>query len=241
MDYNIILPVDLPIVCISNLKQLLTMLKHAAPYLTLFMSLGFLCKCNDMPEPRHVNRTIAPDFVREVPIIKEGKYIGHNDSFYESLNKDAFALQLDSLEAGYDSLQFRIWLGHSMAKVKHVVILKFKDHKWKGQLVSFSNETENNDLSKKVRKVYPGSGWDTLIDSLYKLKIISLPHETELAGYSGTGGTDGISYDFEIATSKRYRAYSYKNPEYNTNFWQAKNVLQIANLLEKEFDFQYVK
>jgi len=201
------------------------------------MSLGFLCKCTDISESRYVNRTIAPDFVREVPIIKEGGLKGHEEYFYEYINKDAFALQLDSLEAGYDSLQFRIWLGHSMAKVKHVVILKFKDQNWKGQLVSFSKETE----SKKVRKVYPRSGWGALIDSLYKLRIVTLPHETEITGYSGAGEADGISFDFEIATSKRYRAYSYSNPGDNTNFWQAGNVLQIANLLEKEFDFQYVK
>lgn len=216
------------------------MLKHALPYLNLIMSLG-LCRCTDISETRHVNRTIAADFVREVPIIKEGRLKGHEDPFYEDINKDAFALQLDSLESGYDSLQFRIWLGHSMAKVKHVVILKFKDQKWKGQLVSFSNETGSNDPGKKVRKVYPRSGWGTLIDSLYKLKITTLPHETEIAGYKGPGGTDGICYDFEIATSKRYRAYSYSNPEINTNFWQARNVLKIATLLEKEFSFQFVK
>ncbi len=217
------------------------MLKHSLPYLTLFMLLGFLCKCTDTSEPRLVNRTIPADFVREVPKIKEGRLKGHEDFFYEYINKDAFALQLDSLEAGYDSLQFRIWLGHSMAKVKHVVILKFKDQKWNGQLVSFSKETENNYPGKKVRKVYPRSGWGALIDSLYKLRIFTLPHETEIAGYNGAGGADGISYAIEIATSNRYRAYSYSNPEDNTNFWQAGNVLQIANMLEKEFDFQYVK
>lgn len=215
------------------------MLKHALPYLTLIMSLG-LCSCTDISETRHVNRTIAPDFIREVPVIKEGRLKGREDPFYEYINKDAFALQLDSLEAGYDSLQLRIWLGHSMAKVKHVVILKFKDRKWKGQLVSFGNETEHNDPGKKTSELYPISGWGVLIDSLYKLKIVTLPHETEIAGYS-IGGTDGISYDVEIATSKRYRVYRYSNPEDNTNFWQAENILKIATLLEKEFSFQFVK
>lgn len=203
------------------------------------MSLG-LCRCTDISETRHVNRTIASGFVREVPVIKEGILKGHEDPFYEDINKDAFALQLDSLEAGYDSLQFRIWLGHSMAKVKHVVILKFKDHKWKGQLVRFGKETEHNDPGKKPSELYPISGWGILIDSLYKLKIVTLPHETEIAGYS-IGGTDGISYDFEIATSKMYRVYRYSNPEDNTNLWQAGNVLKIATLLEKEFSFQFVK
>lgn len=216
------------------------MITHILKNLTLFILSGFLCQCTDTPEPRYVNKKLAPDFVREVPIIKQGRGKGQEDLFYEDINRNAFALQLDSLEAGYDSLQLRIWLGHSMAKVKHVIILKFRDQKWKGQLVSFSEKNVNYDLVKKVRNVYPRSGWDTLIDSLYKLGIVTLPHETEITGDNG-GGADGISYDFEIATSKKYRAYSYSNPEDNTNYWQAVHVLQIAKLLEKEFEFQYTK
>lgn len=219
---------------------LYAMLKHTLPYLNLIMSLG-LCRCTDISETRHVNRTITSDFVREVPIIKEGSHKGHEVPFYEEINKKSFVLQLDSLEAGYDSLQIRIWLGHSMAKVKHVVILKFKDQEWKGELISYSEEAENNDPGKKAGKIYPKSGWRVLIDSLNKLRIVTLPHETEIAGYNGAGGADGISYDFEIATSKSYRAYSYSNPEYNRNFWQAGNVLKIAILIEREFDIQYVK
>jgi len=175
-----------------------------------------------------------------VPIVKEGRLKGQTDPFYEYINKNALTLQLDSLEAGYDFLQIRIWLGHSMAIVNHVVILKCKNQKWDGQLVSYNIEDENNYVSKKVRKISPTSGWDALIDSLYKLGIVTLPHETDIAGYSGAGA-DGISYDFEIATAKSYRVYSYSNPKDNSNFRQAVNVLQIANLLEKEFDFEYIK
>ena len=187
--------------------------------------------CTYTPEPRYVNKTIAPGFFRDVP----------EEYFYEFINQDAFALQLDSLEAGYDSLQIRIWLGHSLARVRHVVILKYKDQEWRGQLVSFSDETGNHHPVKKVRKVSPNSGWDILIDSLYKLGIVTLPNETAIAGYSCNGGTDGVSYNFEIATSNRYRYYRYDNPEDCKSFWQARNVLQIASLLENEFDFKYVK
>ena len=91
--------------------------KHPVLYLILLISSGALCKCAYTPEPRYVNKTIAPGFFRDVP----------EEYFYEFINQDAFALQLDSLEAGYDSLQIRIWLGHSLARVRHVVILKYKD------------------------------------------------------------------------------------------------------------------
>ena len=127
------------------------MLSPSFLYLISIISLGLLCQCTDMPEPRYVNRTIAPDFVREVPIIKEGRFKGYEDFFYKDINRNAFALQFDSSEAGYDSLQIRIWLGHSMAKVKHVVILKYKDQKWKAQLVGFKMKMGEKRAHKKVK------------------------------------------------------------------------------------------
>ncbi|AEV98040.1 hypothetical protein A4D02_14620 [Niastella koreensis] len=187
--------------------------------------------CTHTPEPRYVNKTIPPGFVREVP----------DEYSYKYINEDANSLQLDSLEAGYDSLQIRIWLGHSLARVRHVVILKYKDQDWTGQLVSFSDETGKHHPVKKLRKVSPRSGWRVLIDSLFKLGIVTLPHDTAITGYSCEGGTDGISYDFEIATSTGYRFYRYDNPAKCDNFWQPGNVLQIASLLENEFDFKYTR
>lgn len=210
-------------------------------YISLFLFSGFFSNCRNNPEPRYVNSKVADDFIRQVPLIQEGILQGQEALFYEELKREAFALQLDSLETGYDSLQYRIWLGHSLAKVRHVVILKLKNKKWAGQLVSFSKESPYTDAGKNVRNIHPLSGWDTLVDNLNKLKIASLPHESEVTGYRGEGGADGIAYYFEIATLKNYRVYSYSNPGENAGFWQAGNVLQIANLLEKEFEFQYIK
>lgn len=197
-------------------------------------------QCSDVHEPRHVNQTSVPGFVRDIPVIKDGKIKREEDPFYEYINAEAFALQLDSLEAGYDSLQLRVWLGHSMAITKHIVIMKYKNKKWSAQLVSYSRETRNDKPIKKVRKISPVSGWNILMGKLFKLNITTLPSETELANYNGIG-LDGISYEFEIATPKMYRFYSYGNPQRNADFWQAGNVLQIASLLESEFDFKYTK
>ena len=217
------------------------MSKRSSQYLVVFMSLVSFYSCTNAPEPQHAIKSIAPGFIRDIPTIKEGIHKGQDAPFHESINKTAFALHLDSLETGYDSLQLRIWLGHALARIGHVVILKCKDHKWKGQLVIFSKGAGHVGSLKEKREIYPASGWPVLIDSLYKLKITTIPHETEIAGYNGAGGTDGISYDFEIVTSKNYRAYSYSNPGEQTNFWQAANIIQIANFLEKEFNFQYIK
>lgn len=200
----------------------------------------FFCKCSDVHGPRNVNQTIFPGFVRDVPIIKNGKLKGQEDPAHEYINREAFALQLDSLENGYDSLQLRIWLGHSMAVTKHVVIIKNRNKKWNGQLVSYRRQKENEQPEKKVTIIHPGSGWDIFIEKLYKLNIMTLASETDVSGYNGRG-LDGISYEFETATPKMYRFYSYSNPQDNTSLAQAGDVLQIASLLEKEFDFTYTK
>lgn len=215
--------------------------KQSFQYLVIILSIVSFYSCTEIPEPRQAIKSTDSGFIREIPTIKEGIHKGQEAPFHESINKAAFALHLDSLEAGYDSLQLRIWLGHSLARIRHVVVLKRKNDKWKGQLVTFSTGAEHSGPAKEVREIYPASGWHTLIDSLYKLKITTLPHETEIPGYNGAGGADGISYDFEIATSKIYRAYSYSNPGGQRNFWQAGNVIEIANFLEKELHFQFIK
>jgi hypothetical protein len=108
-------------------------------------------------------------------------------------------------------------------------------------LVAYSHGEKESIADKNIRNIKPKSGWNSLSKSLLDLGALSLPHEDDLPGYSGCGA-DGISYDFEWATQRKYRFYSYCNPEHNVKgFWQAQNVLKIADLLEKEFSFKYIK
>lgn len=62
----------------------------------------------------------------------------------------------------------------------------------------------------------------------------------ELPNY--TMGDDGIDYVFEIATKDKYRMYHYWTPaSYFEKYWQAKNVTQIAEVLQREFGFDYTR
>jgi hypothetical protein len=219
------------------------MLSRSSSYLLLLSISIILISChrNNKPEPeiRIVNTYAPVNFVKEVPIEKKGLLKGQEDLLYQFINKDASKLYLDSLETGYDSLQIRIWLGHSMASEKQIVILKFTDNKWKAQLLTFTEE--NEDYNKTTKNITPKSGWSKFIKNLFDLSILTLPDEEDLPGYNGCGA-DGIEYHFEWATTKKYRFYSYCNPEGNVNkFWQARNVLEISRMLEKELNFEYTK
>jgi hypothetical protein len=158
----------------------------------------------------------SSQFLKEIPIEREGRHKGQPDLMFQFLRKDASDLNFDSLEKGFDSLQVRIWLGHSLAVKRNLVILK-------------------------VSNVAPISGWNNLVKNLLDLKILTLQNANDIEGYNGCG-MDGIVYYFETSTKKRYRFYYYCNPDDNLNkYWQAKSVLQFSYLLEKEFDFTYTK
>ena len=218
-------------------------------FLQYFFAIGlstFMMNCqNKSCNPDILIQQANPKILKEIPVYKNDQSKGKTDYRFLLQCEETCSLGLNSLINGYDSLQIRIWLGHSMAITNDVVILKYNNRKWSGKLISYSKmEKESGEqysLIRRQRKLSPKSGWESLIINLNKLQLLTLPHDNDLSGYNGCG-TDGIRYTFEWATTSKYRMYSYCNPEYNIEkFWQAKNVLQIAELLEKEFDFTYIK
>lgn len=212
-------------------------MKKTYPYFLTIAAL-FLAACGEIEIPRNLDRVPPADFVKEIPILKNvhGRIIEHGPHWH--IHQTASQLKLDSLELGYDSLQIRIWLGHSMASRKQVVILQCAGGKWGGYLVDYNTDSTND---KIVRRLKPKSDWNRVIETLYQLKVTELENQEDLPDCGGCGA-DGISYEFEYATAKMYRFYYYCNPdEYETICWQSANVLKIGALLEQEFDFTYLR
>ena len=186
-------------------------------------------------------------FKKEIPTYKDGPRYGDTSFLFTAIRQDASQLGLDIIEDGFDSLQIRVWLGHSLAIKRNVVILKKVDKHWQGQLVTFSYEedekTRKTFISRKeIKKMSPKSGWKGFLKKISDLQILTLPHGPDIKGYNSCGAADGIDYFFEIASSNRYRFYYYCNPDENlSQFWQVKHILEFSNLLEQEFDFKYIK
>lgn len=210
------------------------------PYFLTIILLFFLAACSEVEMPRNLDRVPPADFVKEIPIEKTGRNQGEPEGIYQYVNEVASKLHLDSLELGYDSLQIRIWLGHSMAIEKGVVVLRFFEGNWNGYLISYWMKGGLIER-KTVKSVKPGSGWNNFINQLYQLQILTLPNQDDLKDCGGCGG-DGIGYEFEYATAKKYRFYSYCNPDlYKAECMYAVTVIKIADLLEKELEFSYTK
>jgi hypothetical protein len=219
--------------------SLCAMLKNPKLILFLFFCSSLFGSCRDNWVDTSQYDQTDGKFVKEIPIATVGRDKGQPVLFYRLTKLTTHALQLDSLETGFETLQIRVWLGHSMAIKRHVVILKLIDKKWTGQLITFDHHLQKADIN--VKNISPNNGWENLIASLKKLDIINLPNADDLPDYNGCG-QDGITYYVEVATRHKYRFFYYCNPIDNSDkFWQAKNLLTFSKILEDEFDFEYTK
>lgn len=126
-------------------------------------------------------------------------------TMFLEIRENASQLRLDYIENGFDRLQIRVWLGHSMAVERHLIILKFYDSKWKGYHISFTQGDSDNVVKRKIRNVVPQSGWTNFIRAINEMKVVQLLQQANVNDHSGCGGADGMSYYYEIATTKNYR------------------------------------
>lgn len=212
----------------------------------LLCSQILIISCRERTELTAKNNAIARLIEKDIPKDKSDRSKSIYDPHYQWTKKRTQDLQLDLLESGHDSLQIRIWLGHSMAVKHHVVILDYKNNVWKGKLITFEEDSDKDSSGlirhKTEKEIAPRKGWKKMFDEIRKLNIVSLKHSEELPECDGCGGSDGITYLFEIASNHQYRFYFYCNPDkISDKCREAGNVLAFANLLENEFDFNYTK
>lgn len=148
-------------------------------------------------------------------------------------------LKLKAVDNGFDSLQIRVWFSHSLALIKHLVIIERQNDEWKGKLYEMNVDyvdTLDYNLVKQYKKknIDPVSGWHHLITELYQNNIL------ELSGNSG-GGADGMAYSVEIVTAGTYTYYCFHDPEVVIDRNGESNMANIIALLEREFNFTAVK
>lgn len=149
---------------------------------------------------------------------------------------------LDNIGSGYNGRQIRIWLGHSLAKKRHIVILKLIDSEWRGEILTFTQHNPSRSYSNlkilDYKKVIPNSGWNEFINKVNESEILK-DEFWKSPNCCGVSGTDGISYHFEIATPNSYSEHSFSNP-FNNNE-AGRKILSFASFLETELCFEYSK
>jgi hypothetical protein len=175
-------------------------------------------------------------FKKEIPTYNNGE----PDLFYKLTQQKVKQLKIDTLQSGYDSLQIRIWYDYSLMSLRKLLIIKRTHGVWTATAYTMAvnwnapNQTETL-KPQKVEIINPKNGWDDFLKKLFALQIMSLPNMDDIPGLED-GWTDGITYNVEIATKTQYRFYGYHLPgEFAEQYWQAKNMVSILNLIEDEF------
>ena len=155
----------------------------------------------------------------------------------QSLEKN---LGLISMKNGFDRFQIRIWEGTGDYSGNLYLIKNLPDFGWTGELGVY-DYVQNHEgkldsiFSNKKTIVKTESEWNSLINSLYKLDILTLPHWESIPGYDQLGmHENGIA--IEIAGKTKYRIYSFLSPfSRQEDFDDAKKVVQIIQLVKREF------
>jgi len=173
--------------------------------------------------------------MKEIPKYSDGK----PELFYLLAQQKAKQLGLENIENGYNGTQIRFWYDYALVFERELLVLKKSGSKWSGTHYYMTVDWDYRALtetikSHKKRELTPKSGWDNFRKKLFDLKIETLPNMISIPGLSL--GTDGITYNVEISSKDKYRFYGYHLPELHQNkAWQAKNMVEILRLFEKEF------
>src|SRR5690606_10321031 len=141
--------------------------------LILGLVVGVILSCQDTGVDTYIelpSEDTVKIFKKEVPIYQNGLLRGDTSISFEEIRKQAADLGLEVIENGYDKLQIRVWLGHSMAVKTHLVILRLKSDKWSAELFDISQKEVEGDngeyviAGKHLRKsVIPKSGWTNFL------------------------------------------------------------------------------
>jgi hypothetical protein len=170
---------------------------------------------------------------RDIPQSEQNK--STRDRNYKLMN----ALALKTLENGFDGLQIRIWRGYPNKDTGQLFILTNKNSTWSAELIRFNYFFFEKGASIGKRSAFrdPASGWNSFTRKLFKLDITTLPDFHSLPGYDLPTHSDGV--EVEYANGNSYRMYTYAVPDmYMHDIPEAGKVVQILELIEREFDFK---
>lgn len=218
--------------------------------LTFFLFSAFFfisCKSRTADIYSDIDNPSSPSkpFEIKLPVYKTGVQKGTVSWIYGYIQKQTSDAGLDTLQAGFKDLQIRIWLHDWLAIKKNMVILSRTNRKWSGELITMTYEynvpqQEHRMASKTSRQIVPKSGWNYLFKQLLELKIMTIDDMEDLPNYRV--GDDGVDYVFEIAGKDEYRMFHYWSPAlYMDKFWQARNIVSVAKLLQNEFALDNLK
>jgi hypothetical protein len=173
--------------------------------------------------------------MKEIPKYESGE----PELFYKLSKQKAEQLSLENIDNGFEGIQIRIWYDYALVFNRDLIVFKMVNNIWSGTHYDLTVDWNYKKLTETIKNskkqnLTPKSGWQNFIKQLFELKIDTLPNMTSIPGLSLA--TDGIMYNIEYADKEKYRFYGYHLPQnHQEKAWQAKNMVNILKLIEKEF------
>lgn len=213
-------------------------------YIILLFLLQVIYSCNGQETKSQNNVDNAYDsIIKDIPKNPNGK----ESNVYKFIMQMANKLNIEKLDNGFDSIQIRIWCSYSFKDTSQMLVLKKVNNNWVSNIytIFFKSDTSQfetiDTLISKQSNLIPKSGWKIFTDNLFDLKIKDLPDMDSLPG-NEFDIIEGNVFSVEVATKNKYRLYTYVNPyEFEKIWWQAKNMENILQLIEKEFNFKRIR
>ena len=223
-------------------------------HIIVFLSVLLVTGCASMKSSRLTsNFSTIPETTKELDIPKYDagqKFDGYPFIYWHFCKQKEKQLDLMSAELSNDSLIFRVWITNPVGRKGQphgLIEIKHDFSKWIGSLYFMYVDFDANNLTEtisnygKIDVIPKKNDWDFTLDSLYKLNFDVLPTDDAIPNYyANNSGYDNNlpTYSFEYSTKSQYRFYQYNYPERKTNeFWQAKNAIDILNLLDEELNW----
>jgi len=188
-------------------------------------------------------------FRYEFPKNRDGLF---DSSLYKHHLFDIAALNLKSLEKGFDSIQIRIFYGGSFVGHR-LVIFKCINDTWGGEIseITYDNNPAFDEESKDYYKQFlpnrtieykkPKSGWNKFVQKLFSYNLLTIPDELSIDGFTNDSSSDRNGILIEIATKNVYRAYTSQEMDIiNKVFPEIQNVSRILKLIDDEFSLKYL-
>jgi len=224
---------------LNRVRKIIVMRRKFLKIIFLSLYVCSLISCNSSVSDRidkelPVNNTDT--LVKQIPF-----RIQHSPDVKELKDAKVRTLGLPSLENGFPKFQLRIWEDFENLTGR-VIIIKNDYDNWSAELYTYkflSNSAFRPDSlsGQKLHLEEPRSGWNNFLNRLLDLKILSLPDFQSISNYDF--GTDAGGVSIEIAKDKYYRFYEYPDPYFQQNkIPQAKKIVQILELIKKEFDLK---
>lgn len=215
---------------VKNIRQkLIANARKSAIRIFILVMFQLLYSCNSLIE-------------KDIPLNKKGKPF----LSYSYKNQIVQDLKLDRLENGFDSLQIRLWYSYSFKDTAQLIVIKKHDYKWKAELITFIYYIESDDKNLLRGEIInrisnkPKSDWNSFTKHLLDKGIMAIPDMHKLPDYPLIADGDGVAV--EVADRKKYRYYSYQEPEtVRKDIIQANRIEEIIEFIEEELDFVRIR